>query len=1215
MRAKRHATFILFHNFITNHFNNLNSMKRILSLVLLAFLLVQTVDVHAAGPFKWAPRSKNAPAEWQQALGAPAHRKAPSKAPQTTADVVLPSTESFGYLDLPDGTTWFVTAELRKEIIGEEGEYYTEYNITGVKATIYDQNYQPVGYIDDNFELPEGTEKCSSIQFGATVTRKFFNTDDNYEVMLMMNYKPAGEFGSIQYTRVYSLNGASSNASYVDTLPGYCASAINNSADQWSEDFFMEFFTGQEDTDTELLYTFDIYTKASWSSPKATSIKSFTVDMVYVMSDGDNEGLPVVMTSNGRNVYVAVAKYEKTFFENPFDFTNDTLSKDNHYVIELWSREGYATEMTLKKTTSIPCEDPSGDFAMRSYSLGMFTLNNDINFNFTDDKLPAYIISVVDTGWQEGQSSCFFAVYDTDGNILKTFGQDNLGYLQLNSIAGQPEQFCFVESDEAGKMSFSFMDFPSLNKVATIPVEYSDGTENLNLSNSLDRTAYGSSYSYVIASIQGETDEDDNTLHPVAWFDAEGNLIRVDRINGGKNIMMIKPYIFGHVLNPWFFNTDNKQEYLIYAQRLNDDSTTATHTELCVINTDGEMLLQYPFNTKDSGIYTAVVNMDNNPAIWITYNSFSDDLYHSEFVNLPLNKLQGDGSADNPYQISTAGDMALIKNNMSAHYVLTADIDYEGRAFTPFTEEFTGSIDGALHTIRNFTLSDAPMFAAIRTASETEKCEIKDITLSNVTVNGNTDAVLASEITSAELSNVHVYKADIEIVSNSFGTLANNVNSTVISECSAVNVTINASKTTDVGGLVSTLGNNSSVVASYFNGSITALNTVGGIASNGRSTTSTIKDCHVNATITAEHTIGGIMASSARGLIERCEVEGEITATGLKSVWSDLSPTGSKYVVSVGGIVGYINLPASTYDDDYNIIPGTWDTVVKGCVVGLSAINIEAAADDETLFATAHRIAGRTCVDEDPEITGYGPDWEPILGDPYTAEPGLVDNYSLDDLARVQASVADELTSTEGKSIAYDELDSELLGTLGYGFFGYSAEEPWVTSYTGLPRLYFEAAVGASILFNPSSVSIAAGEKATVVLVLENVEFDALTFNISDESGCMATPVNFDEDGNVVIEIEVYKEGTYTVSATNGTITATLTVTGTSGITDVAADSDSTISYDGNILRSGDGSSVSLYSISGVLVKAPAPVVSVEGLPTGIYIARNANDVLKITVR
>ncbi len=1189
-------------------------MKKFFTFALLA-LVAQSMNASAADPFKWAPQSKHADAVWQHALDAPSRSKTPAKEPKTSADYTLPNAESFNYLDLPDGRTWFVTSELKKEVLSES-EYYTEYNITGIKATIYNEQYQPVGYIEDDFELLEGTEKCSQIQFAATVTQNFFNYDENYEVMLMLSYKPTGAYGSVQNTRVYSLKGADTKADMVQTLPGYNTLAVNGATDSYSENFYMEFFTGQTETDTELLYTFDIYTGASWSTPGATSLKQFTVDMMYVMSDGENESMPVVINVKDRVLYVSVAKYEKTFFENPLDFNDDTLSADNHYIIELWSKGAFDSELTQLKTTSIACEQSTDEgMAMRSYALGMFSSQNDINFDFTDDALPVYIISVVDTGWQEDQSSCFFAVYDTDGNVLKTFGQDNLGFLQLSSIPGAPEQFCFLMNDSEGNASFSFMNFPSLENVTTIPATYTDDTNTLNLSTSLDRTASGAGYNYVIASSQGETDEEGNTLHPVAWFDNEGNLKRVDRINGGKNVNMINPYITGDVLNPWFFNSDVKQEYLYYVQRLDNEESAASHPELCIVNADGEVLLQYTFSSQDSGINSAIVNAGKNPAIWVAYNNFEDDLYHNEFISLPLNKLQGTGTEDDPYQIATIGDFERIKYNTSAHYILTSDLNYEGGALTPITEEFSGSLDGAGHTIKNFTLTDSPILNAIISNDPEKRCVIKDLTLSGVTIDGQAPAVLASYTTNAEISNVYIYNANIKSSSYSFGTLIDKAYTTTISGCAATKVTFTGGeRTSDVGGIVSTLGDESSIAVSFFQGDITAASYVGGIAANTAGTESPISDCHVNANLTAQYGIGGIVASSARGPIERCVVEGELTATGYEEAYSEVAEAGYVNMVSVGGIAGQIMIPYPTWDENWNQVPGEWDTVIKGCVSALTAINIEAAADDPTLLNTAHRIAGRTCVNEDPEVI-YDDNWNATLGDPYGPEPGLVDNYALDDLSHVSEDIADETTSTEGKSISYSELDRTMFESLGYTFFGYSAEEPWVTSDNGLIRLFFEANVGVSIAFNPSTISVVEGEKATVLLELENVEFDALTINSSDEEGCMPNPIAIDENGNVEVEIEVFKEGTYTITATNGTVTATLLVTGSSGVNRLTAPEAAAISYDGQVLRSADGSPISLYNAAGVLAKAPAAVVSVERLPTGVYIARSATSSLKIAVK
>lgn len=1193
-------------------------MKKTLTLALLGCLCAVPGAMGADGGFKWAPKAKGAPAEWQKAITKPA-KKTPASRMAAGIDHELPAAESFGYLDMPDGSTWFITTELEKTLVSEN-EYYKEYNITGIKATVYDDKYQKVGLIEDSFTLAEGIEKCTEVQFGVTVTKKFFNTDDSYEIMLMANYKPVDQYSIISKTYVYSLRGADKAAEKVQEIDGYYVAAVNNATDAWSEDYFIEFFSGESYTETEMIYSFDIYTKASWGSPVASSLKHFDVDMLYVMSDGENETLPVMLNSKGRNLYVTVARYEKTFFEDPYDYNNNNLSADNHYLIELWAREGYAQDLTLKKTTSIKCETPADGFSMRSYCIGQFSGYEDITFDFTDDGNPAYIVSIADSDYQENSSN-FFAVYDLEGNVIHTFGEDNGGFLRLSSIPGKSEQLCFIKIKPNGDVYYSFVDYPTMEETAQIPATIRDNEFSMTLSMALDRAPAGGSYNYVFADAHGVTDEAGNTLQPVAWFDSEGRLLRVDKINGGKDVNLIKPYIVGHALNPWLFNTDTRLEYMVLVQRQDYPGSAMAHTELCVINTDGDMLSQYVFPNDDSGISVSLVNLQANPAIWLSRRSFEDGLFHTEFISLPLNRLPGSGTEADPYLLATPGDMGQIKFNLTSHYRLANDIDYKGEPFVSISGQFTGSIDGASHSIKNFTLGDAPMFSALY-GKEDAKVSVTDLTLSGVTVTGSANAILAESTSNTVLSGVHVYKATVESDSDDeFGTIVAQANSgTEISECSAVKTVINRPKSIEVGGIVAILGNNAHVKASNFEGSIKAESELGGIAGSARTANSTITDCHVNATLEAQNRIGGILAISARGLVSRCIVEGEIIATEPQNVWSD-KVGGNKPMMSVGGVIGYLPAAAMSYEDGKPVEPST-DPVVKGCVVALDAITIP--TDNPVLAETAHRIVGRSRVNNDPEIIDevYNPStygYEYVWGEPAAPENCLADNYAVDDIAPIHGETAADLTSTEGKSIEWNALvDGEIFDNLAYQFNGYAAEQPWVYSDNGLPRLYFEAGVGASMAFNPSEISLNEGETAKVVLELENIEFDALTFDFSDESACTANPVFITDEGNVEIEVSVTKTGVYTVTATNGTISAVLTVTGTSGIGDVTV-STSALTYDGTTLKAAD-CAIALYNLSGILVASGNDTLSTVSLPAGVYMATataadGTRSVLKIAVR
>ena len=89
----------------------------------------------------------------------------------------------------------------------------------------------------------------------------------------------------------------------------------------------------------------------------------------------------------------------------------------------------------------------------------------------------------------------------------------------------------------------------------------------------------------------------------------------------------------------------------------------------------------------------------------------------------------GSGTKEDPWQIASAEQLNLIRENLAGHYVLIADIDLSGYenwesigAFQSLSDApedaevphpdyaFTGTFDGAGHTISNLTVSAASSF-------------------------------------------------------------------------------------------------------------------------------------------------------------------------------------------------------------------------------------------------------------------------------------------------------------------------------------------------------------------------------------------------------------------------------------------------------------------------------------------------------------------------
>lgn len=1169
----------------------------------------------AEKPFRWAPKAKNTPAEWHSLSSKAKVQKLQAKAPGTP-DLTLAPGDDVTYLDMPDGSTWFVVSTLDKKIL-EQNEYYTDFSITGVHATFYNDQLKPVGKIDTEITCPEGFERCNSIQFGAAVSKKFFNLDDNYEVMLLTNFNPASGYGATPFTKVFSLRGATTNAVEVTTLPGYYMAAVNNASDAWSEDFFMQFFSGERYTDEEMFYLFDIYSKASYGNPGPNLVHSFMEDMMLVMSDGENESMPVMINSRGKELYVTCAHYEKTFMKNPFDYTDETINENNRYIIDLYKKNGSKNELMKVSTTAIPCEPAPEGMFMHTYSLGSFLGIEDITFDYSTD-LPSFVIAISDTDNNENTYT-HYCVYNTAGEVIKKFGEGNQGYMRLSSVEGQPEQFVFLMPDSSNEigLKYSFYNWPEMELATEIPVVLSHEEGTSVLSMNLDRAPGWGSYRYAFSGAYGDTDDLDNTLHEILWFDAKGDHVRIDRINAGQNINMIKPLVAGYALNPYLFNTDAAQEYIYFALRRDDSEAGRATTEICVGNQKGETIFQYAFPYNASQMSAALLNLATRPVLWICHLDDATDKFITEFVDLPLNKLQGEGSEANPYILCEPGDWSQLKSNLNANFTIARDIDFEGNPIPAVSGIFSGAIDGAGHALKNFTLASQAMFEQLAPKTDGKKVVLKNININNVSTEG-VPAILAGRASNAQLLNIQLRDINVASASSteSFGALAQTATvGTLIEGCGVSNLSVNLPEAEGVGGLVGSLGVNSKINASAVSGKITADSNVGGIVASTDAATTQVSNCHVNADLSARYNIGGLIGTAERGIVCNNVTEGTATSTGVGYKYSEKN--GRVPVLNLGGLIGSLKAAFATYDDNGNPVAANTDTIVSKNFVYVRFDHDNISNEDfQAASSTANRVIGHSRINEDPEYLGedYNEEtgeWEIRWGRPARAEEGLAFNYVHPLLSISGSGTPLKDNSVHGEQVDFPNLRKDFFAALGFEFDGRSMEAPW--EFDTLPVLYFEKIAGTSMAFDPAEITIAEGSKARVTLLLEGIDFEALTIEVSDEAGLSATPVELDEAGNAIFEIEVLKAGSYTVTATNGSLTATLKVDGkTSSLADVAAST--AISYDGHTV-SAPGADLTLYSATGAVVAKGRESISTDLLPRGIYIASTGTATRKIAVK
>lgn len=1188
-----------------------------------SLFLLGTLSVSAAGFSPWAGNTSAAqsplrfhPRVLENTFSPKAVDKDGNMVPDDVHIVSYHKTNNTaGVVTGPNGEDWFYTLELDGEKL-IENEYVTEYDYHTFHVRIYDEKLNFVGQAQGEVTRPEGTLKCQGIELSTQVTKSFFNSNaSDYEIMVTANFNPApvegvARYGVKQTTEAYSLTAEipEGGSKCLFAQPGYAISMINT-GNSISENFLIALSeeTSWDGEDKEHV-NYTVYKKAGWGTP-AEKVTSFNIDLKLAYSDGVNETIPFVMTTKGNDVYIATALYEKTFLDDP-TASDPTLAKDNNYVITLYKASG--NEYTQVAETKIPCVGAeSSDYQFRSYALGNFSGSSDITFDFGDSDNPCYIITVVDSGLTD-DTSAYYAVYDIEGNEITRFGNGSDSYTEFWNLPGHSKQYGFNMYTEDGDYATVLVDYPSLDVVGMVPMLFEYENEIWSVITSPDRTIADGKV-YYVASVRASGADTENIADYVAWFTPDGELHHIDTLDFGPNVARVIVNLNGSVLNPYLFNTNKDHEYLAWVYTYRQGST-GTDLALAVCDSKGNIMASRKIDGTHSGDFCYVANTTTDPTIMITYNvklpgTGNKWEVHNEFIKLPLNNFEGEGTAQSPYLIKTFGDLDQIRNNLTSHFRLANSIDCEGQAFRPIEGEFLGSLDGQGFEIKNLTITSDKSGLAFFTAlghnaayGETpETAVIKDVTFSNVSLQytGNALGVkelsfVAGKANNAMMSNVSVINPafDLAGVNVRLGILAGSANNLIAEACGVKNANIIVPNASGLGGLVYS-ARACEFTACSFSGVLEGRSNVGGLAAGFEVTPSTVTDCHIDASIKGQANVGGVAGTMNRSTVKRVLVEGTISVDG----------------ANAGGIAGRLDSAEAEEDENFRVI--------DNCVVALSEFNV--AEDSECV----HRIVGYSSIDD-----GERYEWVPDPNDsekgefkvlPAAPEAKLGNNYVITEIPAVENA---EL-ATEGTTVAADEADSFWFREIGYKF-GSFTDMPWYTDYMSLPELYFERDLGASMTFSPDEIKGIEGSTVTAKLLVSNVDLTDgnIVAESSDENvAYLNGNMEFanDEMTELNLEIALVKAGTATITFAHGSIKAVLyvTVEKESGIADVTVEN--AVTYAGGIV-SAEGCSIEIYDIQGRIATAGHDSLPTENLVKGIYIVRATADngktsVLKISVK
>lgn len=128
----------------------------------------------------------------------------------------------------------------------------------------------------------------------------------------------------------------------------------------------------------------------------------------------------------------------------------------------------------------------------------------------------------------------------------------------------------------------------------------------------------------------------------------------------------------------------------------------------------------------------------------------------------------GDGTANNPYQISTAEQFDNIRNDLSASYVLQNDISFTNFASWTPIETFSGVLDGQGHIITGFSINNSfefdtsktycglGLFGTVSNGGVIKNLELKDVNITTDSGKLGCCGALVGKLFNGTINNCHV---------------------------------------------------------------------------------------------------------------------------------------------------------------------------------------------------------------------------------------------------------------------------------------------------------------------------------------------------------------------------------------------------------------------------------------------------------------------------
>lgn len=225
----------------------------------------------------------------------------------------------------------------------------------------------------------------------------------------------------------------------------------------------------------------------------------------------------------------------------------------------------------------------------------------------------------------------------------------------------------------------------------------------------------------------------------------------------------------------------------------------------------------------------------------------------------------GDGSPGSPFHVLNCGNLSNINTDEDAHYVLDNDLDCTDFDFDTLIGDlgltsngFTGSFDGQGHEIIGVTIEKSSDNFVGLFARLSDDAVVKNLSLT-ANVHGNANVgILAGDIRdTANVERVVTFGTATCDNENCGGITGSQRNASTITKSGSHATVEDAGQS--AGGLVGWIAADGDISLSYFSGSVSGTNYVGGLvgAANTGGVNASITDSYSDGTVTASADYAG----------------------------------------------------------------------------------------------------------------------------------------------------------------------------------------------------------------------------------------------------------------------------------------------------------------------------------------------------------------------